>query len=262
VCRLLGYVADRPTSMIDVLGEDGFEEFTSLTAVHGDGWGMAWQADDRTIRATSSPVSASDDPTYDDLARIALGRAGIVHLRWASAGLPVTPENTHPFFDGDIAFAHNGNIKPIDRLEALLTESSCARLVGDTDSERYFRFVMQCVDSEGSLEGGVSRALGVLAREFPEVSLNALMLTPRVMFGVHINSAAASPPPALWDLFETREEIPARHTNEYFAMDYRVMPDAVHVISSGLEEEGWTSVPPDTAAMVDLDTRAMTVLQI
>jgi predicted glutamine amidotransferase len=262
MCRLLGYVAERPTSMVDVLGLDAFEEFTSLTAVHGDGWGMAWQAADHTIRTASSTESASDDPTYDELARVPLGRAGLVHLRWASAGLAVTPENTHPFVDRDVAFAHNGHIAPIDRLEALLTAESCSRLAGDTDCERYFRFVTQCIEETGDFEAGVSRALGVLTAEFPEASLNALMLTPSRMVAVHINSAAASPPPALWDLFESRDEIPARHTTEYFAMDYRATPDAVHVISSGLEEEGWTSVPPDTAAIVDLDTRAVTVLQI
>ena len=42
MCRLLGYVAARPTSVIDLLGQDAFDTFTSLAAVHGDGWGMAW----------------------------------------------------------------------------------------------------------------------------------------------------------------------------------------------------------------------------
>src|SRR5699024_7826524 len=75
VCRLLGYVADRPTSMVDVLGEDDFERFTALTAVHGDGWGMAWLDDDGdegVVRVASSPDSASDDPAYEELARTPL----------------------------------------------------------------------------------------------------------------------------------------------------------------------------------------------
>jgi predicted glutamine amidotransferase len=265
VCRLLGYVSDRPTSVVDVLGEDGFDRFTALTAVHGDGWGMAWRADDETIQTVSVADSASADTSYDALGRTALGRAGIVHLRWASEGLAVTPENTHPFVEADtvagtIAFAHNGHIAPISRLEKLLTDDSRARLRGTTDSERYFRFVLECIEKEQDVEAGVTCALGVLVEEFPTSSLNALMLTPSTMFGVHINSAAASPQRRLRELFESEEEIPARHTTEYFAMDYRVEPDAVHVISSGLDEEGWTQVPADTAAMVDLETREITVL--
>ena len=85
MCRLLGYVARRPTSVVDALGEEEFEEFTALTAVHGDGWGMAWQdPDDDTVHSVSSPDSAVRDATYARRAREPLGRAGLVHLRWAT----------------------------------------------------------------------------------------------------------------------------------------------------------------------------------
>ena len=262
MCRLLGYVADRPISVVDVLGEDGFDRFTALSAVHADGWGMAWQAEDHSIRTTSAADSASEDPTYGELARSPLGRAGMLHLRWATPGLAVSSQNTHPFIEGDIAFAHNGYVAPIDRLEKLLTDESRAKLMGETDSERYFRFLLQCVSEEGDLEDGVCRALGVLVREFPDSSLNALLLTPGRMFGVHINSEAASPQRALRELFDDEEEIPARHTTEYFAMDFRVLPHEVHVISSGLEEEGWTPVPADTAAVVDIETREIRRLDL
>ena len=266
MCRLLGYVAEEPVSMVDVLGEDGFERFTALTAVHADGWGMAWQGEDHTIRSIARPDSASDDPAYEELARQRLGRAGLVHLRWATSGFGVDPRNTHPFTDdhglaGSAAFAHNGNIIPVDRLEALLSEESRRRLRGETDSERYFRFVLQCIDEEGDLDGGVARALDILVEEFPTSSLNALMLTPDRMYAVHINSAAATPQRALLELFDNAEEIPARHTTDYFAMDYRLLPDAAHVISSGLDEEGWSLVPADTAAVVDLATRRIRPLR-
>jgi predicted glutamine amidotransferase len=255
VCRLLGYVARRPTSVVDVLGEEHFEAFTALTAVHGDGWGMAWQdPDDQTIRCVSSAASAIRDPSYAQLARQPLGRAGIVHLRWATPGLPVTPENTHPFVDDGYAFAHNGHISPVERLERLLTPESRAKLRGDTDSERYFRFVRQCITELGDDAEGLSHALGVLVREFPDASLNALMLTPVHVFGVHINSQASAPVKGLRNLFASDEQIPYRHTDEYFAMDFRLSDDAVHVISSGIDPEGWTPVPENTAAMVELSS--------
>jgi predicted glutamine amidotransferase len=253
VCRLLGYVARRPTSVVEVLGQADFDAFTALTAVHGDGWGMAWQdPDDHTMRTVSSADSAIRDPTYAHLAGQQLGRAGILHLRWATPGLPVAPQNTHPFVDGGYAFAHNGHISPIDRLERLLTPESRAKLRGDTDSERYFRFVMQCIAETGDDAEGLTQSLGVLVGEFPEASLNALMLTPTHVFGVHINSHASAPVTGLRKLFDSEEEIPHRHTDEYFAMDFRLTQDAVHVISSGIDPDGWTPVPEDTAAMVDL----------
>lgn len=253
MCRLLGYVARRPTSVLEVLGQQDLEVFTALTAVHGDGWGMAWQdPDDHTIRSMSSTDSAIRDPAYAQLARQRLGRAGIVHLRWATPGLPVTPQNTHPFLDGGYAFAHNGHISPVERLEGLLTRESQAKLRGDTDSERYFRFVMQCIAERGDDAEGLSQSLAVLTSEFPRASLNALMLTPTHLFGVHINSQASAPVKGLRKLFTSDDEFPYRHTDDYFAMDFRLTPDAVHVISSGIDPEGWTPVPEDTAAMVDL----------
>ena len=255
MCRLLGYVARHPVSVADVLGRDELEAFTALTAVHGDGWGMAWQdPDDHTVRSTSSAASAVRDPTYAQLAHRALGRAGLVHLRWATPGLRVAAENTHPFVDGGYAFAHNGHISPIERLEGLLTPQSYAALRGDTDSERYFRFVLQCIADSGQDSEGLGQALDVLVREFPTSSLNALLLTPTHMFGVHINRRATAPIQGLRALFASDDEIPYRHTDEYFAMDFRVTHDAVHVISSGIDPDGWTPVPEDTAAMVDLTT--------
>jgi hypothetical protein len=71
----------------------------------------------QVTHSLSRQDSAATDPTYAQLTRQPLGWAGLVHLRWATGGLPVVPENTHPFTDGDYAFAHNGNIKPIARLE-------------------------------------------------------------------------------------------------------------------------------------------------
>jgi hypothetical protein len=156
--------------------------------------------------------------------------------------------------DDGYAFAHNGHISPLERLEGLLTPQSRAALRGDTDSERYFRFVLQCIAERGEDAEGLGQALDVLVREFPDASLNALMLTPTHVFGVHINSRASAPLKGLRTLFGSEDQIPYRHTDEYFAMDFRLTNDAVHVISSGIDPEGWTPVPEDTAAMVNLST--------
>lgn len=261
LCRLLGYVADRPTSVVAALGESAFEAFTSLAAVHGDGWGMSWRApDDGTTQVAASAASAATDPAYGDLAGRALGAAGLVHLRWATDGLDIAPANTHPFTDGDYALAHNGSIAPIDRLEGLLSESSRAKLVGDTDSERYFGFVLQCIVEDSDEVVGVTRAVGALHQAFPESSLNALLLTPSRLFGIHVNSRAQTPIDDLRELFESEDVMPAGHATAYFDMAYRVTPHAVHVVSSGLTDGGWTSVPPDTVLMVDLASRDVTAL--
>lgn len=122
----------------------------------------------------------------------------------------------------------------------------------DTDSEPYFRFVTHCIAERGDDAEGLSQALAVVTSEFPHASLNALMLIPTQLFGVQINSRASAPVKGLRKLFTSDDEFPYRHTDDYFAMDFRLTPDAVHVISSGIDPEGWTPLPEDTAAMVDL----------
>lgn len=82
-----------------------------------------------------------------------------------------------------------------------------------------------------------------LFREFANSSLNALLLTPTKLFAIHINSRVDSPVESLRELFESVEALPASHATEYYAMDYRIIDDAVHVISSGLDAEGWTRFP-------------------
>lgn len=261
MCRLLGYVTDRPRAVADLLGDEGLASFTALTTVHGDGWGMAWRAPDRPATHTvTSAETAAADPDYQRLVREPLASAGLVHLRWATGGLPVRPENSHPFFDDDYAFAHNGHVSPISRIEEMLTPESRAELVGDTDSERYFRFLRQCMDEHDNETEGFTRGLGTMIRRFPHSSLNALMLTPERMYAIHINSRADSPLRALREIFDDEDEIPDRHTTEYFAMDYRVTDDSIQVVSSGLDEPGWERVPADSAVMVDLTTREVTRL--
>lgn len=260
MCRLLGYVRDEPTSVEELLGEEGLERFTALTAVHGDGWGMAWRDADGSTRVVSSPESAAQDREYAELVRRPLGSSGFLHLRWATGGLPVTEQNTHPFVHGDYAFAHNGHVSPIADLEALLTPQSRQELRGDTDSERYFRFLVQCIEEQGDLAEGVRHALGVLLRDFADCSLNALLLAPTHMVAIHVNSRATSPQEGLRKIFDNEDEVPARHLTEYFAMDYRREDAGLTVISSGLDEPGWTPVGEDMAVMVDLGTHELSRL--
>jgi hypothetical protein len=63
-------------------------------------------------------------------------------------------------------------------------------------------------------------------------------------------------------LVDSDEKLPDRHTDAYFAMDFRLTGDAVHVISSGIDPEGWVPVPENTAASVDLSTLELRRLDI
>ncbi len=258
MCRLLGFVADRITPVRDLLGDDDFAEFTQLAAVHGDGWGMAWRDEaEGGLRRRFSPVSAGDDPGYAQCSNAALGRLGVLHLRWATDGLTVRAANTHPFLDVDLALAHNGNISPRGRLEGMLSRRARAALRGDTDSERYFQFMLDQVLRLGT-DAGIESGARALAVAFPQASLNAVLLTGEAMYAIHVNSRAVSPLEELRGMFPGDQSMPRGHVDQYFDMVYRQLPHSVQVASSGLPAKGWTPVPADTVMKVDLSTRSVT----
>jgi predicted glutamine amidotransferase len=111
VCRLLGWATRNPTSLHRLLGHDDLLDFTALSGLHGDGWGLARGLGDGVeVRKRADAARASDDFTL--WSRATRSDLGLVHLRRATLGLPVRTENTHPFSDGRVAFAHNGSIFP------------------------------------------------------------------------------------------------------------------------------------------------------
>ena len=96
----------------DVLGAESFAVFAELSRIHADGWGLSYVDGDGLWAAPVRHTCAATDPGSSRPAPGSRHRAAIVHLRWASPGLPVVPENTHPFARGRTAFAHNGRILP------------------------------------------------------------------------------------------------------------------------------------------------------
>lgn len=118
-----------------------------------------------------------------------------------------------------------------------------------------FQLIRQCIEETGDERQGVTRALRILMQHFPNSSLNALLLTSTHLFVIHVNSRADSPQEQVRALFESPDAVPARHGNEYYAMDYRHEPSGFQVILSGLTRPGWTAAATDAAAVIDLETR-------
>ena len=120
MCRLLGVVSTTARPLTALL-QDDLEPFTALSSEHCDGWGVAHRCDEReggglTIRKAAEPARSSDG--YREALTAAHTDAALLHLRKASAGMANNPDNTHPFTDGRIAFAHNGWIGDAAALDA------------------------------------------------------------------------------------------------------------------------------------------------
>ena len=91
-------------------------------------------------------------------------RVIVAHVRKKTVG-ELAIANTHPFRRGRIVFAHNGTLT-IDRRadRARSSPERLAEIVGDTDSERLFAFVLTHIDEAGDIERGVVRAIRALQR--------------------------------------------------------------------------------------------------
>jgi predicted glutamine amidotransferase len=272
MCRLLAYASESRRSVADVVGPEDFASFRDLSHLHRDGWGMAWLADSddpgsrarerRTsvegrLRAKRSLLPAYEDPSFDVYAGRHLSTAGFVHLRWATSGLAVAESNTHPFLGNGWAFAHQGSIPSPDRLDALLTPEWLRRRQGTTDSERYFLCLLQFLEREGNLVGGIRRAVTDVVGVCGAASLNAVLLSPSSLVVVHGRAGLEPPRDDLLAAVARPEDVPPDHLEGYFRLRYRRVDGDVVITSSGIPADGWEDVPEDSILHVDLHERSV-----
>lgn len=246
MCRLLGYVAAEPRSLHDLLGAVGYDEFTALSAMHKDGWGMAWRQADGTLAVDKSPQPANRSDRYRDLAHRRLSDAGIVHLRWATPTLAVTEANSHPFVRDGMAFAHNGRILPPPALTRLVAPGLRAELEGTTDSERFF-FAVRSRLAAGApdLVTALQNAAREIIASFDCSSLNCLLMTERHLYALSCYDEELRPLPA---------------EPEHFMLRWRRLSSAVLVASSGWAQDDWNEVPNGHVLVVDRATREANVV--
>jgi predicted glutamine amidotransferase len=242
MCRLLGYVTSTPTTLADLLGEAGLFEFTELSCKHGDGWGAAW-ATDAGVEVVKAPDAARTSDAFARHVHEHAADLGLVHLRWATLGLPVAGENTHPFTDGTIAFAHNGSIQPPSSLDALIPDDLRRLRAGDTDSERYFLATLAEAARTNPADG-LAATVERITASLAFSSLNAMIATPDELIAVCRYDPVA----------QEKEEEP-----DYYHLRYRVTPGAVVVSSSGWGGAEWTSLENGEILVVRRDTLDVSV---
>jgi predicted glutamine amidotransferase len=246
---VLGYCSRDQISVSELLGEPGLEEFTALSIAHSDGWGMA-ALDGAERHVAKSPGQASDDPEYYRLAKERLGDTGLVHLRWATPGLPVEDRNTHPFTFGEYAFAHNGAIHPQDRLPEMLPPDWEQRLAGTTDSERYFLRIMSGLEAGGGdMVAAIADTVRHIRRDFSSTCLNAILLGPDALYAISWHDPEQIPYDSLAD--RSRPGGPVADPAGYFHLGWRLSEGSVVIASTGWPQEGWNFLPNGSVLIVE-----------
>src|SRR5699024_9968828 len=169
----------------------------------------------------------------------ARGEVIVVHLRRASVGLALTPENTHPFVEGEVTFSHNGQFDLSDQLRTRILARGGRAPVGTTDSELVLSLVTAWAAQLRPQDGRADWALAIqhAAAELtaltvelfgrPPESLNCLLTTPGTLV------AFAQHDPA---------QAPADQPAEVYDLRWRADADRVLVSSTGYPQPGFVTL--------------------
>jgi len=244
MCRLLCWASTSARPLNDVLGDHGRSQFTELSRLHDDGWGFAGVEEvGSTTRVERSVLPAFRDELLSAVTTTAFSSC-VVHFRKASPGIPVEIKNNHPFLYDNVAFAHNGSIHPLERLDDLLTPQWRRRMTGTTDSELYFLAIMTEVEKGLDLSDAIDVVVTKITRDFETSSLNAMLLTPDSLYVINSHDPAKSPGPDM-----------EPDGKPYYQLRLRRTAHAVVVASSGfpqLDDEGWETLANHTLLRIDL----------
>lgn len=244
MCRLLGSVSRAPVTVDEVLGEER-DAFVELADKHGDGWGHAFSAEPGHLEVRKAPDSARVNPAFAALTADQPARAALTHLRWATLGLGISAENTHPFTDGTIAFGHNGSIDPPELLDQLISSELAVRRQGSTDSERYFLALLSRLGGNDEVDALASTVADAVALAGGAKSLNCMLLTPQALYAVCSYDPSSYEEP------------------DYYPLLYRATADTVVVASTGwTDSAGWTTLGNGQMLVVDRETLGTKVVAV
>ena len=184
---------------------------------HGDGWGVA-----RTPGGGSPSASRTPRGTSAEFARWAEPpprRPGPGAPALGDAGTRRRPDNTHPFTDGRVAFAHNGSIRPPAGLgPAPVGEKAQRRRRGDDGQRAVLPRRSQLLREGAAPEEALRTTADLIAASLEFTSLNCLLLTPEKLYALC--------------RYDPAGRLGGRRPL-YYDLRYRVSPDAVVVASSG-----------------------------
>ena len=246
MCRLLGYVSLQPESFADAVGEK-LPEFISLSSVHCDGWGVAtFDHTAQESHLTRAPEIAKESQTFKETISATKTDGALLHLRWATSGIPVSENNTHPFISHGYSFIHNGAIYPATALESSISQKFKSEIKGETDSERYFYFVLTEIEKHGLVDGVIS-AVRQIKDKHDFSSINAMLMTDSQFITVCEHDPGRKPDWAV---------------DGYYDLYYKFNGGDLVVASSGWDQAGWINLPNHHVLVVDRATLQHQVLPL
>lgn len=241
MCRLFGLRANKPVG-IEFSFTIGPKTFQQFGEKHSDGWGIGlYDRGKPSIR--KEPMSAVESQEFSSAVAFVCSDTIISHVRKSSCG-NVTLENCHPFEHEKWIFAHNGTVRNRDALLSKLTHEHRIAIRGDTDSEVFFHWILQNVETSDSLPAGLQRALKDVT---DSTGLNFLLADGQNLFAYR----NASMNRAYYSLYylsrdpqqASPEELNSKEVGALLRSKTLRGEKAVLVCSERLTEEAWHEIP-------------------
>ena len=168
MCRLFGMIAPEPTSARFWL-LNAPDSVVDQSHRNADGTGLAYYDEGLRAKVDKQPIAAHQDQEFASEAHHVRSNLFVAHVRHATQG-KVSQENTQPFVNEELVFAHNGNIEGLEDLPFPV-----GPLHGDTDSERYFALLRYHVQEAPNTLAGIRGAIAWISENRDYTSLNFLL---------------------------------------------------------------------------------------
>lgn len=174
MCRLFALHAGDHDVAADFWLLNAPDSIARQSEINADGYGLAALTASHGMILMRNPVEAAGDNAYQQVAQRLVAAEMVVHLRYADTG-GTSLVNTHPFTQDGRAFAHNGVVGDLDRIEARLGTNR-AMVMGETDSERFFALITLAIrEAGGDVRAGITDAVREVVEEYELYSLNFVL---------------------------------------------------------------------------------------
>lgn len=246
MCRLLGYVSKESAHFSEFAGP-AFDQFLQLSKIHCDGWGIATVDSQNAIATLNKAAETACTSAQFDVALANSESDGaLLHIRWATKGLPVSENNAHPFIFKNYAFIHNGAIYPPDSINQEIDDKYLHLKKGQTDSESFFYLLLTEIDIYGLVKG-VKSAISVIKEKSDYSSINAMLMNEDFLLVICEHDPLRKP-----DFGH----------DDYYTLKYQKTSAGVVVASSGWDQPGWQTLENHHIMVLDRKTLEVQVLPL
>jgi len=184
MCRLFAQLSKEDVSSRYYL-VDAQNSLRSQAKANPHGWGIGYYSSG-IPHIMKKPEDATHSTDFVDRASHVRASTLISHIRYASVGSTVH-ENTHPFLHDHWIFAHNGKVDTTF-MEKNLSSRHARLLHGQTDSEKYFHWIMQNVEQSSDVVSGIIKAVNEIdAHKEDSTSINFLLTNGVALYGLRMS---------------------------------------------------------------------------